>query len=340
MESYIHLIAYLSLIYAVILIVKKNRCLADIILAVWLVFNVISFGSGLVRWQAAIGYTHCVFLYLYVKCMLSGYKPQVKDLLHFIPFLIITVFSMIAPSPIYRKYMFIFNGVWVVYISIYFTITIKSIINYKKDKNTELSSDYSPDLLWLQIIIGITILFHLMTIFYVVAYYTLGWKLRTISNLIILVLLNVIGLKALIMDLNFFKKNGESKTDKSKLYSTYHMEEDEALNLETRLRSLMENDKMYLISELSLKDLADKLNIPSHHISYLLNVKFDQNFYEFVNTYRLEAVKNEFLNPNKKNISITAIAYDCGFNSQSTFNRFFKQKEGMTPSKFREQSAL
>lgn len=338
MELSVQLISYLTLIYAVILLVRKGRHSTDIILAVWLIFVAIAYGSGRHRWMTAISFTHCVFLYLYIKYAVLNCRLSIKDLLHFIPFLIAVILCTISPSHLYRKYMPVVSAIWIIYITIYFIMTINIIRSYKKqsDKDYPPGSEY-PDIFWLSLNIGITILFHLMNIFVTIAYHLEGWKLKSYADLIVLITLNIIGLKALTMDFAFFKKSTNPE-NKSKSYSTYRMKEEEAAQLEDKLKNLMETEELYLTPELTLKDLADKLDIPSHHLSYLLNMKFHQNFYEFINTYRLDAVKNELLNPQKKNLSIAAIAYDCGFNSQSTFNRFFKQKEGMSPSKYREQA--
>ena len=57
-----------------------------------------------------------------------------------------------------------------------------------------------------------------------------------------------------------------------------------------------------------------------------------KNFYKLVNEYRVEEVKKRMVNPEYKNLTILAIAYDSGFNAKSSFNTIFKESTGMTPS--------
>lgn len=331
-QIFISLIIYLSVVYSVILLARKNRNITDIILAVWLVFVAISYSVWSVRWQLPLSFTHCVFCYLYVKCMIQQDGFKVKYLSHFIPSFIVLLLCIFFPDVIFaRQYVFIRFGILILYQSLYFGAAIRLLINHKKqNKDTEIN------LSWLYMNVGITILFHAIYSIPPVIYYAFGIYLnRTIVTVISFLLLNIIGIVALKMNL-IFKK--EPKSEKTKNYSTYNIKESEIILLEQKLKDLMTIQKLYLEPELSLKDLSEKLGVSSHHLSYILNIRFNQNFYEFINSYRLEKVKNELINPQNKNLSIVAIAYDCGFNSQSTFNRFFKQKEGISPSKYREQS--
>lgn len=102
----------------------------------------------------------------------------------------------------------------------------------------------------------------------------------------------------------------------------------------------MEVDKLYLDPELSLTKLAAQVNLPPKTVSALLNQEMDTSFGEFVNGYRIEEVKQLLLDPAKKDMTITGLAYDCGFNSQPTFQRAFKAQTGLTPKEFIQQSTV
>lgn len=103
------------------------------------------------------------------------------------------------------------------------------------------------------------------------------------------------------------------------------------------LKRCMETEKPYLQPDLSLAELANKIQIPKHHLTQLLNVHLEKNFFEFVNAYRIEEVKNRINNEHYNHLTLVAIAYDCGFNSKSTFNSFFKQHTGLTPTEYKQQ---
>ncbi|MFV9549791.1 helix-turn-helix domain-containing protein [Algibacter sp. PT7-4] len=101
--------------------------------------------------------------------------------------------------------------------------------------------------------------------------------------------------------------------------------------------TLMDNEECFLDITLSLRVLADKVNMHPNHLSWLLNASFKKNFNDFINTYRLEYFKTIALKPEFKHITILGLAYDSGFNSKSVFNTFFKKIEGITPSKWVQQ---
>ncbi len=101
-----------------------------------------------------------------------------------------------------------------------------------------------------------------------------------------------------------------------------------------QLEVLMEKEKPYLDSNLSLRSLAEMMEIPPNHLSQLLNEGFDKNFAEYVNFYRLETFKSKVADPKQQHLTILALAYDSGFNSKTVFNTFFKKVMGKTPKAY------
>lgn len=104
-----------------------------------------------------------------------------------------------------------------------------------------------------------------------------------------------------------------------------------------RLRRLMEYDKPFLDSTLTLAALAERVGLPAHHLSQVINEQCGQNFADFVNSYRIEEAKRRLHDPHFAHYSILAISEDSGFHSKSTFNTAFKKHTGLTPSEFRKQ---
>jgi AraC-like DNA-binding protein len=96
----------------------------------------------------------------------------------------------------------------------------------------------------------------------------------------------------------------------------------------------MEKEQLYLDPELNLNHLAAHLDIHPKMLSAVLNQVLQKGFSEYVNAWRVEAVKRMILDPDKQHLTITGIAYDCGFNSQPTFQRAFKAATGQTPSNY------
>ncbi len=102
-----------------------------------------------------------------------------------------------------------------------------------------------------------------------------------------------------------------------------------------QLNSLMETDKPYRDGNLTVHDLAAKMGIPGYQLSQIINERLGQNFFDFVNRYRVEDMKRQMADPARANYTLMAIALDAGFNSKSVFNTAFRKYTGMTPSEFR-----
>jgi adenylate cyclase len=104
-----------------------------------------------------------------------------------------------------------------------------------------------------------------------------------------------------------------------------------------RLKALMDDDSLYLKPELSLRLLAEYMNLPPNHMSQLLNEGFGQNFADYINTYRLDDFKFKLSTNVTHQLTLLALAYDSGFNSKTVFNTFFKKKVGITPKAYWNQ---
>lgn len=116
------------------------------------------------------------------------------------------------------------------------------------------------------------------------------------------------------------------------------LQKDEVDAYYSSLIQLMDSEKLFLDSRLSIKTVADKLGVRVNHLSQVINQQSGKNFFKFINEYRVNEAKRLLLDQSNKKFTILAIAYDCGFNSKSSFNTIFKQYTGKTPSEFIENS--
>lgn len=105
-----------------------------------------------------------------------------------------------------------------------------------------------------------------------------------------------------------------------------------------KLLAAMETEKPYVDGDLTLSKLAGRLSVSTHHLSQIINERMGQNFFDFVNRYRVEEAKRKLVDPARKHYSLLAIAEEVGFNSKSAFNAAFKKQTSMTPSEFRKVS--
>ena len=106
--------------------------------------------------------------------------------------------------------------------------------------------------------------------------------------------------------------------------------------LKMKLEHLMISEKPYLESTLNLTLLAKMMDINPHELSYLLNKGFEDNFFGFVNNYRIEKSKLLILNSKSSNLNMLGIAYESGFNSKSTFYTAFKKTVKLTPAQYKK----
>jgi AraC-like DNA-binding protein len=104
-----------------------------------------------------------------------------------------------------------------------------------------------------------------------------------------------------------------------------------------RLENLMIKEKLFLNSSITLGEIADKLSVIPRYLSQVINELKGQNFYDFVNSYRIEEAKGILSDPSHNEEKILAVLFDCGFNSKSVFNTVFKKNTGITPSEYRRK---
>jgi AraC-like DNA-binding protein len=124
-----------------------------------------------------------------------------------------------------------------------------------------------------------------------------------------------------------------------KKYSNSGLRDEEMHRIISMLEKLIEQQKLYLNSEITIDELAEKISCSKHHLSQVLNFYLQKSFYEYINTYRIEEAKMLLTNAARADHKIASIAYDAGFNSLSTFNDLFKKFTGVTPSQYRKQLA-
>ena len=101
-----------------------------------------------------------------------------------------------------------------------------------------------------------------------------------------------------------------------------------------KIESFMETEHPFLNPNLNLKILSHAMNIPERQMSNAINQNSEQNFYSYINQYRVETVKNMFANNEQVKYSIVGIGEAAGFNSKSSFYTNFKKVTGITPSQY------
>ncbi|WP_424961827.1 helix-turn-helix domain-containing protein [Ekhidna sp.] len=112
------------------------------------------------------------------------------------------------------------------------------------------------------------------------------------------------------------------------------MSSEEVDHFSQKLKNLMFNEHLYLDTSLTLRNMAETLNLHPNKLSWLLNEKLQKNFNDFINTYRLEAFQKKALEPKNSHLTLLGLAFESGFTSKSVFNDFFRKTTGLTPKQW------
>ena len=107
-----------------------------------------------------------------------------------------------------------------------------------------------------------------------------------------------------------------------------------------KLSKVMEDEKLYIQSELNLQDLAQHLKVNAVSLSATINQVFGQNFNDFINSLRIEEFVRRYEEDVNHRFTLLSLALDSGFNSKATFNRAFKKIKGSSPKEYLDELAV
>ncbi len=108
---------------------------------------------------------------------------------------------------------------------------------------------------------------------------------------------------------------------------------DQALAIKLKIRTALEQDKLYRNNELGLGELAGYIQQDRYKVSEVINTYYAKNFYALLNSYRIEEAKSLLVT--HPLLSVKAIMYEVGFNSKNSFYMAFKKATGLSPNDFR-----
>ena len=137
-----------------------------------------------------------------------------------------------------------------------------------------------------------------------------------------------------VFDFNKSELNELSAIEICKKENPKRVSENRLNELDKKLQTLMNLEKVYLENDLSLPKLAKIMNASCNETSFMINTLYGDNFYNFINKYRVEEAKILLLSEKYNQLNILGIAYESGFNSKTTFNTTFKKHTGFSPTEF------
>ncbi|WP_294961486.1 helix-turn-helix domain-containing protein [uncultured Flavobacterium sp.] len=251
----------------------------------------------------------------------------------------------ISPE-IVQKTIAIFNFIFSLYVFIYCFLAYRKIAKHQKTIKLLNSTSENLDLKWLKnIIVG-------------VIFITFFWILDIVfqiseGNKTFDILTSLIYFLSILYITYYWQKQKEifpySLKEKEEIETIIVentlpegrrkqlLTHDELQEQKNRLLQLMELEKPFLDFDLSLVKLAGSMKISTHILSYVINNGFDENFYQFINRYRIEEAKKLMADAETDRLSLLGIGFAVGFNSKTVFNTTFKKVTGQTPSEYKKQ---
>ena len=118
-------------------------------------------------------------------------------------------------------------------------------------------------------------------------------------------------------------------------YKNIKLDQSRSQEYKERILAHFEKDEPYLENDYTLAKLSERTKIPKHLLSPLFSSFFEMSFTDFLNSHRIRLAQQ--LLEEQPNLTVSAIAYDCGFNTLSSFNQAFKRFTNTTPSAYRKQ---
>jgi AraC-like DNA-binding protein len=266
-------------------------------------------------------------LFLYVKARRDN-TFHLRDLLHFIPFggaAILTYLTGIQRMDIPGIHPYSQAAVQLLSLSIYGYASLRL-------QNINLQRFIAIAFL-AEMIITVTLAFMYM-------YYGKFPDVRLLF-ITLTVLVYWISYKAISQPDLFLEKDAtpmvSMELQKTTKYSHSSLKPAEASRIENDLHILLQQEKFYLDSSLTIDGLSVKLKTSRHHLSQVLNEKLNKSYLDFISDLRLEEARRRLSAPANFRYTIASIALDSGFSSVSNFNEIFKKRYNITPSKFRDQ---
>jgi AraC-like DNA-binding protein len=288
-----------------------------------------------------------VLVFLYVKSIFFKKTLFLKDIIwHIIPtFLYLAFYSIPNLINLFNQPdVFDYTNTIDKYINhaiikdaygiLYFILSIKLFHKMKNNMKNVYSSVREKEFSWIQKFLfsffAVIIIDFLLTIIEIYFQYNVSWDaFITVAFLITSVIyLGYYGLSQTTISLPDFLVQKNTK-------KTILPSEDVVL-LESKLNAVVEDEKPYLIPDLTLRLLAEKVGTTERKLSRLLNETMHTSFYDFINKYRVEEAKEKLKSKEIEKFSITGIGVSCGFSSKSSFYRIFKKETGLSPSNYKK----
>ena len=269
------------------------------------------------------------FFYIYVRSLVRKIAFHLKDFIHFAAFVIfigINLPVIINPSLINTNGLVYSNIVLFSYSISYVIAGLLLVIKYRKDLQQQNVDIEGIDLKWLMI------MSYSQVVIWVVA--ISQWLLPFTSYNTWTIYITV---SLWIIITGYLSLSQQNVPEISSIKIPKNQHDDERFEeVKIKLNSLIQDENIHMQASLTIGQLAKKSGYPEYLISLFINRFHNMSFRDYINGLRINEAKIMLIDNDNKQ-SILDIAYECGFNSKSTFNSAFKKITQQTPSQFKQQ---
>lgn len=254
-------------------------------------------------------------LWLYTKHRIAPSSSKRFDLLHYSPFFLLLLTFWLIPNDGTSPVFAIFYNALTAHMFLYTLLSFSFLIS---EKEPVRSNEDAKTKKWLYSFLSVNLAF--IILYFLISqvvfefYIGLSFLFSTV----------IIFFSASALKNTFLFKIPKEK------YSNSSVGEDKATELIERLKALMKDEKPYLDPQLTLTKLSEKMDISTKELSQVINQMENVNYSEFISKQRVEEAKRLLASPSHAHFTIATIAYECGFNSISSFNALFKKHSGLT----------
>lgn len=318
--------------------------------------------------EAVTSFLYGPLTYLYVRALTakSTFHFSTRTLAHFLPFaasiVLLVPFYFVSDenllASIYTDadvdpgiglwamgglFIFIFP---IPQIAVYFILAVRKLIEHGRSIREQFSSIQRISLVWLRnLLTAFCILYVLYFIGTVLSgVFLSNDTLEKLLNLATIVVIYSIGYMGLRQPQIFSQESDEVTPVDTLPAASPKKYQKSALDAETsrllykELEAYMAHEQPWLDNTLTLTQLAAALEMSSNYLSQIINEQTGKNFFDFINSHRVEKAKALLSSPTDTRANILTVAMDSGFNSKSAFYDAFKQHAGMTPGQYRKSA--
>ncbi len=363
---------FMSLFLIILMAGKKNKVLSDkVLICIFVVYALTIGGPYIEIFNRNNGYPfphlinnawlflllHGPLLWLYVKSLtVKNFKVNHLHLWHFLPFIIFSIlhihnFLFLAAEEkilLTRDEMFTtivffkIRGLLIGITSIGYNIWALTLLHkHRKNIENQFSTIEKIDLSWLRtlviaslIVFSVNVsLFNINNYLPFAGFYELAKIAYSFSALYVFYI-GYFGIRQGRIFVDIQATETSQHLAPALPQGSITISETGYSQIIGKLTSMMDRELPYLDPELTLAKLSGLMNVKSDILSEVLNSSLNQNFFDFINKYRVEDFKLRCLDQKNRHYTVLGIAYECGFNSKAAFYRAFNKFEGMSPTAY------